>query len=39
MYWWGLFITAGDVLVALYLTGNPERSPEAVSRLRPRRHT
>lgn len=39
MYWWGLFITAGDVLVALYLTGNPERSSGEVSRLRPRRHT
>ncbi|WP_099023432.1 hypothetical protein [Mycolicibacterium palauense] len=24
MYWWGLFITAADVLVALWLTGSSE---------------
>jgi len=39
MYWWGLFITAGDVLLALYLTGNLERGPEMASRLRRRRDT
>lgn len=24
MYWWGLFITAADVLIALWLTGSSE---------------
>ncbi|MDF2823690.1 MAG: hypothetical protein K0R68_1098 [Mycobacterium sp.] len=32
MYWWGLFITAGDVLLALWLTSGLERSTSDVSR-------
>ena len=32
MYWWGLFITAGDVLLALWLTSGLERSTSDLSR-------
>jgi hypothetical protein len=28
MYWWGLFITAADVLVALWLTGQSDRGSD-----------
>jgi hypothetical protein len=28
MYWWGLFITAADVLVALWLTGQSGRGSD-----------
>ncbi len=32
-YWWGLFITAGDVLIALWLTGTTadSKAPKDVS--------
>ena len=32
-YWWGLFITAGDVLIALWLTGSTgeDKTPKDVS--------
>lgn len=32
-YWWGLFITAGDVLIALWLTGSTAdgKAPKDVS--------
>ena len=31
MYWWGLFITAGDVLLALWLTSRLDRGPAEVN--------
>ena len=32
-YWWGLFITAGDVLIALWLTGSTvdKKTPKATT--------
>ena len=31
MYWWGLFITAGDVLIALWVTSQLDRGPAEVN--------
>ena len=31
MYWWGLFITAGDILLALWLTENVVRKDSEVA--------
>jgi hypothetical protein len=35
MYWWGLFITTGDILLALVLTAGASEKPSRQDRLDP----
>ena len=38
MYWWGLFITFGDILIALQMTESVVRKDREIAESRERRH-